>query len=50
MRGAKPLCTYLQAIGAAEASRHTRRIVALVLAAAGVVCAGVAIRGRLQRG
>ena len=50
MRGTKVLCTYLQAVTADEGARRTRRASALVLAVAGVVCGGVAIRGHLRRG
>jgi hypothetical protein len=50
MHGPKPVCTYLQAVGAEEASRQTKRSVALVLAAAGVVCGFVTIRGRFRHG
>jgi hypothetical protein len=50
MQGPKAVCTYLQAVGAEGASRRRTRIVALVLAVAGVVCGFVAIRGRFRRG
>ena len=50
MRGTTALCTYLQAVGAHEGSRSTRRATALVLAVAGVVCGGVSLRGRFGRG
>jgi hypothetical protein len=50
MHGLKAVCTYIQAVGAEEASRRTTRIVALVLAVAGVLCGFVAIRGRFRRG
>jgi hypothetical protein len=50
MRGSTVLCTYLQAMAADESARRTRRASALVLAVAGVVCGGMAVRGRLRRG
>jgi hypothetical protein len=50
MRGPTVLCTYLQAVAADEGSRRTRRIAALVLAVAGVLCGGVAVRGHLRLG
>jgi hypothetical protein len=50
MRGAKPLCTFVQAITASEASRHKKRVGALVCALAGVGCALVAIVTRFRHG
>jgi hypothetical protein len=50
MQGPTPVCTYLQAVAGEDASRRTTRVVALVLAVAGVICGFVAIRGRFRRG
>jgi hypothetical protein len=50
MRGTTAICTYLQAVGANEGSRSTRRATALVLAVAGVVCGGASLKGRFRRG
>ena len=50
LRAGTPVCTYVQAIEGRERSRHRRRLVAAGLAAAGVICAVVAIRSRHGRG
>ena len=49
-RGTTPLCTFLQAVAADDAARHTRRVGAVVLAVIGVGCAGVAMATRSRRG
>ena len=49
-RGAGPICTFAQAITASEASRHKKRVGALVFALAGVGCALVAIVARSRHG
>jgi hypothetical protein len=49
-RGTKPLCTFIQAATEAETARHTKRVVAVVLAVAGVAGAGVTMFARSRRG
>ena len=49
-RGTLPICTFVQAISASEASRHKKRVGALVFALAGVGCALAAIVAHSRRG
>jgi hypothetical protein len=49
-RGPGPICTFVQAITASDASRHKKRVGALVVALAGVGCALAAIVARFRRG
>lgn len=49
-RGTKPLCTVIQAVAEGETARHNKRVVAVVLAVAGVACAGITMFTRSRRG
>jgi hypothetical protein len=49
-KGNAPLCTYVQANAARDATRRNARVVAVVLAVAGVGCAGLTLFSRRRSG